>query len=123
MIFFRNLFLLCTACLMAVAFIHASIAEVVSDKVICAVKIESDKSPVIDGRLDDECWGKADKVSDFTQTESTMDDTQSLFLLYGWEYRPESHFFVVYTDNKERSEDAERIMFVKFSYLLKWNIF
>jgi len=72
MIFSRNLFLLCTACLMAVAFIHASIAKAVSDKVICAVKIESDKSPVIDGRLDDECWGKADKVSDFTQTEPTM---------------------------------------------------
>ena len=41
------------------------------------------------------------------------DDTRSLFILYGWEYRPESHFFVVYTDNKERSEEAE----------LKWKIF
>jgi hypothetical protein len=51
------------------------------------------------------------------------DDTRSLFILYGWEYRPESHFFFVYTDNKKRNEDAERIMFAKLSYLLKWNIF
>jgi hypothetical protein len=45
------------------------------------------------------------------------------FALYGWEFRPESHFFLVYTDNKEGNQDAERMMFVKISCLLKWSIF
>lgn len=54
--------------------------------------------------------------------EVTRDDTRSMFLLYGWEYRPESNFFIVYTDSKD-GDDIDRIIFVKLSYLLKWNIF
>ena len=57
-----------------------------------------------------------------TSLEITRDDTRSVFALYGWEYRPENHFFLVYTDDRE-GDRTDRIIFVKLSYLLKWNIF
>ena len=57
-----------------------------------------------------------------TTFEMTRDDERSIFALYGWEFRPESNFYLVYTDNKE-GDEVNRIMFVKISYLLKWNIF
>ncbi len=58
-----------------------------------------------------------------TALELTRNDGRSLFVLYGWEFRPESNFFFVYTDNKDGDEEAERIVFAKLSYLLKWKIF
>ena len=54
--------------------------------------------------------------------EVTRDEQRSLFVLYGWEYRPESNFFLVYTDDKD-GDEVDRIIFIKLSYLLKWNIF
>jgi hypothetical protein len=57
-----------------------------------------------------------------TTLEVTRSDERSIFALYAWEFRPESNLFLVYTDNKE-GDDIERIIFVKLSYLLKWNIF
>jgi hypothetical protein len=54
--------------------------------------------------------------------EVTRDDTRNIFILYGWEFRPESDFFLVYTDSKE-GDETDRIIFIKISYLLKWNIF
>ena len=44
-----------------------AVAEEVNVKTIRAVKIQPDEVPVIDGRLDDECWKKASSVSDFIQ--------------------------------------------------------
>ena len=58
-----------------------------------------------------------------TALEVTRNDERNLFILYGWEFRPESHFFLVYTDDKNGNEEAERIVFAKLSYLLKWKIF
>jgi hypothetical protein len=54
--------------------------------------------------------------------EVTRDEQRNIFAVYGWEYRPENHFFLVYSDNKEW-DTVDRIIFVKLSYLLKWNIF
>jgi len=45
-----------------------------------------------------------------------------IFALYAWEFRPESNFFLVYTDYKQ-GDDVERMIFVKLAYLLKLNIF
>jgi hypothetical protein len=55
--------------LFTIVIIHTSISEESSAKTIRAVKIDSDESPVIDGKLDDECWKRASKVSDFIQFE------------------------------------------------------
>ena len=57
-----------------------------------------------------------------TTYEITRDDERNIFALYGWEFLPESNFYLVYTDNK-RGDDIERIMFVKLSYLIKWKPF
>ncbi len=54
--------------------------------------------------------------------EVTRDDMRNIFILYGWEFRPESDFFIVYNDFKE-GESIDRVIFIKISYLLKWNVF
>jgi len=52
----------------------------------------------------------------------TRDNQRNVFALFGWEYIPECHFFLVYTGSKD-NEEIDRIMFVKLSYLLKLNVF
>jgi len=52
----------------------------------------------------------------------TRNDERNVFALYGWEYRPESTFYVVYSDRKA-GDITDRLMFVKLSYSLKWKIF
>ena len=56
-----------------------------------------------------------------TTLEMTRASKRSIFALYGWEYQPESNFFLVYTDTKE-GDMVDRIIFIKLSYLLKWNV-
>ena len=57
--------------------------------------------------------------------EFTKDGDRRIFAVYGYEFRPESHFFLVYSDNLEYDEDDGgrethgRILFVKLSYLIK----
>lgn len=58
----------------------------------------------------------------FRTTFEKTRDRQSIFALYAWEFRPENNFYIVYIDNKEMG-NIDRIIFVKISYLLKWNIF
>jgi len=70
MLSFKILCLVFIVCLTAVVLeVCVSIAEEANVKVIPAVRIEPDESPVIDGKLDDECWKKAGKVTDFIQFE------------------------------------------------------
>ena len=47
--------------------INTSISEENNRKEIKAVKIDSNEAPIIDGKLDDECWKKANAVYDFIQ--------------------------------------------------------
>ncbi len=56
--------------------------------------------------------------------EFTKEGDRRIFAVYGYEFQPESHFFLVYTDNREKDrhtqeESQERILFVKLSYLMK----
>jgi hypothetical protein len=55
----------------------------------------------------------------------TPDEPKSadyIFVLYSWEFQPESNFYWVYTMNREEDEDTEHIVFIKLSYLMKWKI-
>jgi hypothetical protein len=54
--------------------------------------------------------------------ELTRDNTRYIFLLYSWEFRPESNLFLVYTDNKN-GEALEKMIFFKISYLLNLGFF
>ena len=83
---FRTLFLLV---IFSLAFTYASIAEEANVKMILAVRIECEESPVIDGKLDDECWKKADNVSDFIQFEPILGakpkDPTTVYVLFDME--------------------------------------
>ena len=49
----------------------------------------------------------------------TIEMERRVFVLFAYEYRPESTFFVVYNDNRDVEGDTERILFVKISHLFK----
>ena len=55
--------------------------------------------------------------------EFTLEKERRVFALFAYEYRPESNFFIVYTDNRDIDGDTERIVFIKVSHLLKTNLF
>jgi len=58
------------------------------------------------------------------EDDKTTEEKDYLFLLYSWEFKPESNFYWVYTMNQGGDiEDTEHIVFIKLSYLMKWNIF
>ena len=58
------------------------------------------------------------------EDDKTIEEKDYLFLLYSWEFKPESNFYWVYTMNQGGDiEDTEHIVFMKLSYLMKWNIF
>ena len=54
-----------------------------------------------------------------TSAEVTIEMERRVFVLFAYEYRPESTFFVVYNDNRDVEGDTERILFVKISHLFK----
>ena len=54
-----------------------------------------------------------------TSSEFTIENERRVFVLFAYEYRPESTFFVVYNDNRDVEGDTERILFVKISHLFK----
>jgi len=82
--FVSILYLLCVACFLV--FVTNSIAQEKNDKVVHAVKIESTEVPKIDGKLDDECWKKAEKVTDFIQFEPKLGEKPkeptNVYILY-----------------------------------------
>ena len=55
--------------------------------------------------------------------EFTLEKERRIFALFAYEYRPESNFFIVYTDNRDVEGDTERIVFIKVAYLLKTDLF
>ena len=55
--------------------------------------------------------------------EFTIEKERRVFALFAYEYRPESNFFIVYTDNRDIDGDTERIVFIKVAYLLKTDLF
>ena len=55
--------------------------------------------------------------------EFTIEQERRVFALFAYEYRPESNFFIVYTDNRDINGDTERIVFIKFAHLLKTDLF
>ena len=55
--------------------------------------------------------------------EFTIEKERRVFALFAYEYRPESNFFIVYTDNQDIDGDTERIVFIKVAYLLKTDLF
>jgi hypothetical protein len=55
--------------------------------------------------------------------EFTIEEERRVFALFAYEYRPESNFFIVYTDNRDIDGDTERIVFIKVSHLLKTDLF
>lgn len=54
-----------------------------------------------------------------TTSEFTIESERRIFLLFAYEYRPESTFFIVYNDNRDEVGDSERILFVKIAHLFK----
>ena len=56
-------------------------------------------------------------------TEFTIEKERRVFALFAYEYRPESNFFIVYTDNRDIDGDTERIVFIKVAHLLKTDLF
>ena len=50
-------------CLIVMVVVTKSVAQDKTEKVIHAVRIEPNETPKIDGKLDDECWKKADNLS------------------------------------------------------------
>ena len=54
-----------------------------------------------------------------TTSEFTIENERRIFLLFAYEYRPESTFFIVYNDNRDEAGDTERILFVKIAHLFK----
>ena len=57
-----------------------------------------------------------------TTSEFTIGNERRIFLLFAFEYRPESTFFIVYNDNQDEDGDTERILFVKISHLFKLGV-
>ena len=55
--------------------------------------------------------------------EFTIEEERRVFALFAYEYRPESNFFIVYTDNRDTDGDTERIVFIKVAHLLKTDLF
>ena len=55
--------------------------------------------------------------------EFTIEKERRVFALFAYEYRPESNFFIVYTDNRDIDGDTERIVFIKVAHLLKTDLF
>ena len=55
--------------------------------------------------------------------EFTIEDERRVFALFAYEYRPESNFFIVYTDNRDVEGVTERIIFIKVAHLLKTDLF
>lgn len=55
--------------------------------------------------------------------EFTIESERRVFALFAYEYRPESNFFIVYSDNRDVEGDTERIVFIKVSHLLKTDLF
>lgn len=55
--------------------------------------------------------------------EFTIEQERRVFALFAYEYRPESNFFIVYTDNRDIDGDTERIVFIKVAHLLKTDLF
>lgn len=84
----KRISILCLMCVMCliVAYVSESIAQEKDEKVVHAVKIEPTEAPKIDGKLDDECWKKADKATDFIQFEPTLGEKPKeptiVYLLY-----------------------------------------
>ena len=54
-----------------------------------------------------------------TTSEFTIENERRIFLLFAYEYRPESTFFIVYNDNRDEAGDTDRILFVKIAHLFK----
>ena len=80
------------------------------------------------------CWNSGRAVSLSTinshsgcssvpSAELTIDDEQRIFALFAYEYLPESTFFLVYNNNREKDGDTEQIVFVKLAHLLKVGLF
>ncbi len=57
-----------------------------------------------------------------TTSEFTIENERRVFLLFGYEYRPESAFFIVYNDNRDEEGNTERVLFVKISHLFKMGL-
>lgn len=57
-----------------------------------------------------------------TTSEFTIENERRIFLLFAYEYRPESTFFIVYNDNRDEEGDTERILFIKISHLFKLGV-
>ncbi len=57
------------------------------------------------------------------KVELTREGKKYIFVIYSWEFQPESNLFLVYTDNKEVGMKTERIFFFKVAYLLKFGLF
>ena len=64
----------------------------------------------------------AQRMSARTTSEFTIEHERRIFLLFAYEYRPESTFFIVYNDNREVDGDTERILFIKISHLFKLGV-
>jgi len=60
------------------------------------------------------------KMNIRTTYEFTNDNKRYAFILYSWEFRPESNLFLVYTQNKEPDNYTEHTFFMKIAYLFKW---
>ena len=73
-------------CLIVIVVVTESIAQENIEKVVRAVKIEPNETPKIDGKLDDECWKKADKMADFIQFEPALgekpNEPTNVYILY-----------------------------------------
>ncbi len=65
---------------------YSSSTQEVGKKTIQAVKINQSEAPTIDGKLNDSCWQKAAKVSDFIQFEPVQGakpkEPTTAYLLY-----------------------------------------
>ena len=58
-----------------------------------------------------------------SSAEFTIDDERRIFGLFAYEYLPESTFFLVYNNNREKDGETEQIVFVKLAHLLKVGLF
>ncbi len=55
--------------------------------------------------------------------EFTLKKERRVFVLFAYEYLPESNFFIVYSDNRYVDGETERIVFIKVAHLLKTTLF
>ncbi len=55
--------------------------------------------------------------------EFTLKKERRVFVLFAYEYLPESNFFIVYNDNRYVDGETERIVFIKVAHLLKTTLF